>query len=224
MTGSTAVQYAWVRFRDWAGTLANTSNNAADFGLVSTTGGLVGGVQSTLGAPRPGGRLAPVATSGLTATLLDPTARASAAPNRIVTRTTGGPTVLQVRRMLTNDTGAPISELRLRITDLSQANGRPRSPAVLDPAELRVTEPAMPSTVATVNGSAVTVQNLFLDPPSGTESGGGAQGGLNSTLTVALPAGGLPPGASVAVALTFTVDTGGTYWFAYDSELISEVD
>jgi hypothetical protein len=37
-------------------------------------------------------------------------------------------------------------------------------------------------------------------------------GGLNSVLSVPLPGGGLAPGESVAVALTFAAGTGGRFW------------
>lgn len=95
---------------------------------------------------------------------------------------------------------------------------------MLNSAELHVTDPATPSTDTSVSGAPVTVQNLSLDDPTGTGPDGGTQGGLNSTLTVALPPGGLPPGGSLPVAFTFTVDAGGTCWFTYDTEITQLVD
>jgi FtsP/CotA-like multicopper oxidase with cupredoxin domain len=76
-----------------------------------------------------------------------------------------------------------------------------------------VVNPGTASSVVAVAGRGdVTVQNLSVDSPIVAASGGG----LNSTLTVPLPLGGLPPGSSVDVAFTFQVDTGGTFWFGYD--------
>ena len=67
-----------------------------------------------------------------------------------------------------------------------------------------------------VGRGAVIVSNLAVDAPSTSIVGGG----LNSTMTVTLPSGGLAPGASVDVALTFDVDTRGTFWLGYDIDAI----
>ncbi len=66
--------------------------------------------------------------------------------------------------------------------------------------------------VAVADGGVVIVRHLFVDAPITSAAGGG----LNSTLTVPLPSGGLAPGASVDVAFTFQVDVRGTFWFGDD--------
>ena len=72
MTGTPTGQYAWVRLAEtWP--RVNTNDNAADFQLVSTTGGVVGGVPSALGSPSPLASGSPVPSNGaLLSALLDP--------------------------------------------------------------------------------------------------------------------------------------------------------
>lgn len=213
LTGTPTAQFAWVR-QAQTGPVQNTRDNRADFVLVSTGGGPVGGVPSVVGAPSPRASGSPVDLSGLLPSrLLDPSGPPAAAPNRVVVA--GAPGTLTVRRVVTNETGRTLTSLRLRTVSLSAADG-PARPGVSVPtraAWLRLVAPATPTSTVTVGGRDVVVQNLTPDPPAV-----GGVGGLNSTATVPLPAGGLAPGASVAVAFTFAVDRTGTFWFQYVPE------
>ena len=139
-------------------------------------------------------------------------------PNRVVVRVKPGvPGSLQVRRTLTNTTTETVTTMKLRINSLSEANGlAPVVPVTGPKANLRVINPVAPSSTITVAGAPVTVLNLGVDGPATANPGGG----LNSTLTVPLPSGGLAPGASVTVAITFAADTGGTFWFGYDVDTL----
>jgi hypothetical protein len=145
--------------------------------------------------------------------LLDSSATNALSPNRTYTRATG---TLVIRRTITNSSGSTITAAKVRVTALSEADGAPLLGVAQQPtrrANLRVVNPGTASSVVAVAGRGdVTVQNLSVDSPIVAASGGG----LNSTLTVPLPLGGLPPGSSVDVAFTFQVDTGGTFWFGYD--------
>ena len=58
------------------------------------------------------------------------------------------------------------------------------------------------------------MQNLKVTSTVGT-----AGGGLNSTLDVPLPAGGLAPGQSVNIAFTFQGPGSGIFWFTYDGDI-----
>lgn len=218
-TGAPADQYAWVRTQA-TGYFKNTQNNAADFALVSTTGGLVGGVQSMLGSASPTGSTDPWQhTFVVTSKLADPATAANLNPNRIVVKITPGqPGSLQVRRTLTNTTTDTVTSMKLRIVTISEANGlsAPASAGTGPKAQLRATDPATPTSTITVAGAPVTVQNLSVDPPVSADPGGG----LNTTLTAPLPPGGLPPGASLTVGLTFATDVAGTFWFAYDVDTL----
>jgi hypothetical protein len=221
LSGTPTDQYAWLRLETGAEPV-NTNNNAADFQLVSTTGGAIGGVQSTLGSPSPlesGSSGQVTLSNGLVpSTLLDPTQAATASPNFVYQA--GSPGVLTIRRTLTNDTGCTVSSAEIRITSLSEANGAPE-PGVTtqptNPAQLRVIDPTTPTSQVTLSsGQVVTVQNLSVDPPASASPGGG----LGSTLTVPVD-GGLAPGGTINIALTFAVDQGGRYWFGYDLDALS---
>jgi Bacterial Ig-like domain (group 3)/Putative Ig domain len=213
LSGTPADEYAWVRL-ETAGLPANTGSNNADFKLVSTTGGIVGGVQSTLGSPSPLATGSDSQANGLfKSALLDPGKAAGAAPNFVYVK--GTPGLLTIRRIITNNSSVTITSAQLRMTSLSEANGAPEpgvSTQPPHPAGLRLTNPATPTSAVTITGGQViTVHNLSIDPPATATPGGG----LATTLTLPIP-GGLAPGAAIAIAFTFDVDHGGTYWFGYD--------
>ncbi len=219
MTGTPSAQYAWVR-REIAGKAVDSHDNAADFVLVTRQGALVDGVQSTLGSASPTGTADPYQhNAGLTSTLLDPAIAVTAAPNRVVV--TGTPGTLTVRRTITNTSGATISAAKVRVTALSELHGQPQPGVGAQPAtvaNLRVINPAAPTqSIRLSSGTTVTVNNLTVDAPSNPTPGGG----LNSTLTLPLPDGGLAPGATINVAFTFAIDTRGTFWFGYDIDAIT---
>ena len=206
-------QYAWVRL-EAAGRPTNTSNNASDFKLVSTTGGTVGGVAGTLGSPSPSDFNSPFQqNSRLYSTLLDTGSAVSAAPNRVYA--SGAPGTLVVRRTITNTGSATVTIARIRISSLSEVNGAP-VPSSTPPAtqaNLRIVNPSTAiSSVALSGHRSVTVSNLSVDLPASATPGGG----LATTLSLPVPGGGLAPGASMNVAFTFAVDHGGTFWFSYD--------
>ena len=213
ITGTSSAQHAWVRL-GVAGRPKDTGDNAADFTLVSDTGGVVGGVQSTLGSPSPTGLTSPFQHNAfLQSTLLDPSVTNALPPNRVSVSAAGS---LVIRRTITNSSGVTITEAKVRMTALSEANGAPLPGVAVQPAShanLRVVNPVTATSVVPTPGRGpVTVQNLSVDSPIVGAGGGG----LNSTLTVPLPPGGLPSGSSVDVAFTFQADTGGTFWFGYD--------
>ena len=224
LSGLPTDQYAWVRV-EAGGVPANTGNNIKDFQLVSTTGGVVGGVQSALGSPSPRDTGSPGQANGvLRSALLDPARPVTAAPNFVYVH--GTPGLLTIRRTLTNSSSATITAAELRITSLSEANGPPEPGGTTQPpapAQLRVINAAAASPVTITGGTAVTVQNLSVNPPASyspaAPSTGG--GGLNTTLTIPLPTGGLAPGASVSIALSCAVDQHGPYWYGYDVDALA---
>ena len=207
MSGSPTNEYAWVR-RESGLTPVNSGSNAADFKLVSTTGGTVGGVQSTLGSPAPiGSTTAYQQDTVLRSSLLDPSKSGAAGPNFSWVPATG---LLTVRRTITNTSGLPITGAEIRIVALSEANGLPRAGGQpSNPAALRLVDPLTPTSVFTVGGLPVVVQNLSVNSPATAAAGGG----LNTTLSLN---GGLAVGATVSIAVTFKVDQRGVWWFIYD--------
>jgi hypothetical protein len=219
LTGTPADQYAWVRLEK-AGALVNTGSNAADFQLVSTTGAVVGGVQSCLGSPSPQATGSPAQANAETqSALLDPARGILAAPNWVYVH--GTPGLLTIRRTITNTSSTTITSAEIRITSLSEVNGPPEPGVTTQPptpAQLRVINPATPTTQITITGGhTITVQNLSVDGPATAVPGGG----LETTLTIPLPGGGLAPGASVSISLSFAVDRHGPYWYGYDVDAIT---
>ena len=215
MTGTPTNQFAWVRI-ERAGKPKDSSDNAADFALVSSSTAAVGGLTPTLGSASPTGSTDPYQhNASLLSALLDPLTSKALPPNR--TYVAGVPGTLTIRRTITNTTGAALTSAKVRISALSELGGA-ALPGVAPPAthaQLRSINPATTSSVITVSGvGLVTVNNLSVDAPITGLPGGG----LNSTLAVPVPNGGLAPGASISVSFTFAVDSTGPFWFGYDVE------
>lgn len=206
-TGNVPAGSAWVRNSTAAG-WASTGSNAADFQMITTGGGSVGGVPAVAGDARPNGsaNVLQLSASTTPSALLDPSAAASATPNRTVV-TKNGTTQMLVNRMITNTTDETITSMALQINTLSQANAPVPSGVTRQVAWLRPVNPDTATADVVVNGQTVTVQRVSI--------AGTGPGGLNSMLTVPLPQNGLRPGASVPVQLTFTVDRPGQFWFSY---------
>ncbi|MFG2048889.1 fibronectin type III domain-containing protein [Micromonospora sp. NPDC048935] len=208
------VHHSWNRLRI-AGNLRDTANNVADFRLTATILGPINGVPSTLGSPSPQNTLGTYQqNAAVQSTLFDPNVAASVAPNRVRTANS-----LVIRRTLTNRSTAPITQARIRITSLSAENGAPypggSSPQVH--SNLRLVNPANATTSITISdGRTLLVRNLSMDAPATNPPGGG----LGTTLTIPIDLGGLAPGASINIALSFAVDTPGPFWVAYDVDAI----
>jgi len=218
LTGTPTDQYAWVRLEK-DGVPVNTVSNAADFQLVSTTGAVVGGVQSCLGSPSPQATGSPAqADADFQSALLDPARGITAPPNFVYVR--GTPGLLTIRRTITNTSSTDITGAEIRITSLDEVNGQPEPGVTTQPptpAQLRVIDPATPTTTITITGGhIVTVLNLGVDAPATAAPGGG----LETTLTIPLT-GTLAPGASVSISLSFAVDRHGPYWYGYDVDALA---
>lgn len=161
----------------------DTGNNAQDFVLISTSG-TVGGNNVVLGAPGPENLSSPVLKDRpqFPGSLIEPTASQAADPNRVLAGS-GASRTLSIRRRFTNMTGQTITRLRFRVIDITTLH----SPVVAPPqAELRLisSSDAMLATPTTLGVSSV--QGTTLETPSQPNGGG-----LNSSVTVALPGGGL---------------------------------
>ncbi|MFI2662311.1 fibronectin type III domain-containing protein [Micromonospora carbonacea] len=209
------VHHAWSRLRV-NGVPQNTDDSPTDFTLVATVLGPINGVPSALGAPSPRNSLGAFAQNNIVqSTLLDPGVPGSAAPNRVVSGNR-----LTLRFAITNRGTTPVTQARIRITALSQVNGAPKpgDPSPPPPhGDLRIINPTTSSSEVTLSsGETVTVDNLRLDPPSTYPPGGG----LFSVLTAPLEFGGLGPGRSIYLALTFIIDTPGRHWVGWDVDAL----
>jgi hypothetical protein len=199
-------EYSFVR-RQTGFTAQDTDNNLADFVMVATDGGVYNGTQSVLGAPGPETSSAPIrgnlpGVCGLTKSLLDPDVAANSGANFI----NGGGTI-SIRRKITNGSSTKMTRVRFRVVDISTLGNR-------GPGEADLRIVSSPDTTATLsNGTTVTVKGTTLDEPPSQPNGGG----LNSSLSVALPAGGLNPGASINVQFLLNVMQPGNYRFDIDT-------
>ena len=215
--GSTS-EHSFVRKVD-RGATADTSDNAADFLVVSTTGGAVGAnASSRLGAPGPEnatGARGPVPCNVTSAPAfgrdrLDSSVALGSAPNTVRSATVvpnGANGTIEFRRRFTNNTGGAVTQLRFRITNL-------KNPPAVGTADLR----ALTSTTTVVAGvndpitcggstpCSVTVSGTNLEQPPVQLNGGG----VNSSLGVILGTP-LADGASVNVRLVFGVQQVGDY-------------
>lgn len=202
----------------------DTGDNASDFDFISTTGAMLSGSTSILGAPGPESLSSPVERSStITTSLLDPAQTSMAAPNRVrdLTPVTNGANgTLSIRRTITNNTGRNVTRLRFRVIDISTLN----SPIVGTPpqADMRVLSSSditvMLTGDDTTDGTPVTVRGTTLEAPP-TQSLGG---GLNSTLsagTIALSTP-LAPGASINVQWLLGVQQTGRFRFIVNTEAL----
>jgi hypothetical protein len=186
------VEQSFVR-RVTGGVPQNTSNNAADFVLVSSNG-KVGTARTTLGVPGPENLSSPVRRdTQLQTTLLDATIGQSGSPNRSrdpnadpFNNSTFG--TLTIRRRITNNTGAPVMRLRFRVIQITGYPVADASTADLRPitsSDSSIENINDPNTCAASTGSpstpcVVTVLGTALEQPPNQAAGGG----LNSTLTL----------------------------------------
>ena len=204
----------------------DTNNNANDFVFVSTTGGTFNSTASTQGAPGPESLTSPVqrnaqvkaslVDAGCSGTSLlpgDACARFRDPTPDIPNNSTLG--TLSIRRKFTNNTGAPITQLRFRVVDITTRAGGASPPSGTADLRLR-TSTTIPN--ATLSGGGTTdIQGLTLDAPSAANNGG-----LNSTVSAGTITLGSPLGAgnSINVHLLLGVQQGGAYRFFINIEAL----
>lgn len=162
------------------GALVDTGNNATDFYFVDTNGTSAGAGQR-LGAPGPENLTSPIQRNAqIPASLTFPCMASSVAPNRVrdftsdpANNSTFG--TLNIRRTFTNNTGAPITRLRLRVIDLTTF------PAPSGFADLRPRTSSGAVGVANpCGGGTVNIEGTVLDQPPSQPNGGG----FNTSMSV----------------------------------------
>ena len=205
-------QSSWVR-RLASGVPQDTGDNAQDFVLVSIKGGVLGGLQATLGAPGPENLTSPIQRNAqIKASLVDTGVASTAPPNRvrdIAPVPNGALGTLVIRRKFRNGLNVSVTRLRFRVVDITTAPAP--TPAT---ADLRALD-SMDVTVTTTGGN-VLVKGTTVEQPPAQVLGGG----LNSTFTVALTGGALTPGATVNVQFTLGVQQGGSFRFLINVEAL----
>ncbi len=212
------VEHSYVR-RTQTGRPQDTNDNAQDFALVVPDAAVVQGA-ATLGAPAPENTHAPSQLNAqLQASLVEPLVSAFEPPNRVrdlAPDACGGPNcahgTLDIRRRFTNQTGRVVTALRFRVVDITTLGS-------LDPAgqaDLRLLTSADILGVPTSRG-VLTLRGTVLETPPLQAAGGG----LNSGVTVALPAGGLAAGETIDVRFLLGVERGGSYRFFVNVEALT---
>lgn len=216
---TTASQHAWVRKMN-AGVPQDTSSNSDDFHLIETTGAILDGVQSILGAPGPeraptstaftttGSPIHNQTTTNMTVAPIDPLVPVNQAPNTVYDPTpvtNGGNGTLKIRRTITNNSGATILALRYRIVTLNTIGNMPTGFA--DLRSLNSPTQTISTSGGNVNTDALTVQT----PPAQTLGGGINTSLSQGIITTTAP---LANGASRSVEFNLGVQTFGFYNFA----------
>jgi hypothetical protein len=213
---ATPPQYSYVR-KLTSGTPQDTDDNAQDFVLISTTGEVIAGVPSVLGAPGPQNAASPVQrNAAIKSALIDPGVAPTAPPNRLRTGSETNPNAaygtLTLRRKFTNTTGVTVTRLRFRVVDIT-TSGSP-NPLGNPQADLRVLNSADAS--VETSGGTITVKGTVVEQPPTQDLGGG----LNSSLTVQLPVGGLPNNSSINVQFVLGVQQEGNFRFFVNVEAL----
>ncbi|HEX8068425.1 MAG TPA: lamin tail domain-containing protein [Pyrinomonadaceae bacterium] len=217
LPGGGTTEYSFVRVKAGSGVPRDTNDNAADFVLVSTTPQQPVGDNpvATLGAPGPENAASPyTARARLNVVYflnLDPNA-GSGPPNRVrdfnvEPCAAQGSVVL--RRTFVNNTGGYVTQVRLRLIDITTINNAPSGYA-----QLRVRN--MPDEMVFVpsRGASVLVRGMMRETPPDQDQP--RCGGLNTSLA---PSGGislnnpLPPGGRLDVAVRYGVEQGGIFRF-----------
>ncbi|MDQ1590318.1 MAG: large repetitive protein [Pyrinomonadaceae bacterium] len=214
--GGSASQHSFAR-NLITGLPKETNDNAADFLLVTTTPAVAVGNNLTpvLGAPGPENLASPIQRNAVVkSSLIDPMVAASAPPNRVRSSFGANPTnaafgTLSFQRRFKNTLGVPVTRLRFRIVDLTTINNR-----TAGQSDLRV----LSSTGTVTNsagGTVVVVNGLTLETPPQPNGGG-----LNSTLSVVLPGGGLAAGNTIDVQFLLGVQEQGAFSFFINVEAL----
>ncbi|HJR09306.1 MAG TPA: hypothetical protein VJ842_18750 [Pyrinomonadaceae bacterium] len=204
-------QFSFVR-RLESGVPQDTNSNTADFVLVATDPLFVGnGAQ--LGGPGPENTFSPTQRNAtIKASLIAPQQPTAAFPNRARTGTpvpNGAFGTLSIRRRFTNATGQTLTRLRFRAVNMTTLG----TPVSISPqADMRLITSG--DFGITVDSNSFTVRGTILEQPPAQPLGGG----LNSTVTVTLPGGGLAPGASIELQFLLGVQQEGNFRFLINTE------
>ncbi|MEO6393854.1 MAG: hypothetical protein ABIP75_18520 [Pyrinomonadaceae bacterium] len=199
-----------------AGFPLDRDDNVTDFIYVDTNGTFNGG-QQNLGAPGPKNLASPIhnRTGSMPSRRIDPSVSTGAAPNFVYDPTSDPGNnssfgTITVRRTFTNNTGAPITQLRFRYSDINTfpsppnvADLRPRNSAGGSVA-IAGANPACPGNVC-----AVDVTTLE-QPPSQFNGGGFNSSVAANTVTLGVP---LADGASINLDFRNGIEQSGCYRF-----------
>jgi uncharacterized repeat protein (TIGR01451 family) len=202
----------------------DTDNNAVDFIFVSPDGNS-SGAGARLGAPGPENLSSPIQLNdSFSLSLLDPCVGATSPPNRVrdftsdpANNSTNG--TLDIRRTVTNLTGANVTRLRWRIIDITT---HPTPDGIADlrartSGAVIVTVDRPPCGSGTSN---VTVEGTTLEQPPSQLIGGGFNSSLSSgTVNLETP---LPPDQSLDIRFLLGIQKPGSFRFFVNVEALTQ--
>jgi hypothetical protein len=205
-------QYAYVRVipsGTGTGHSQDSNDNGADFNLLEVSSPTT--TSPRLGTPGPQNLGSPIQGNGsVSIGLVDTSVASNTAPNQFRNTTPGSPGsstangTLSLRRRITNNTGYTIAQMRLRVVRITAG------PPATGAADVRLLNSQ--GLTATVNGVTTPIVPTTVVSPADSGSIGA---GLNTTLEVPLPAGGLAPGDSVCFEYLLGIAIAGTYGLSY---------
>jgi hypothetical protein len=210
------------------GGLTKDSNVNGDDFIFADTNATATVMGQRLGAPGPQNLGSPRYTINVVAFLLDSSKSAAGNPNRVRDTTAIGPNAatgtMSIRRRFQNNTGAPVTRLRIRVVDISTtfiASGGVADLRLLTSGDTTdvVSDPAtctasgFPSSPCTV-----TIRGTVLETPPAQPLGGGFNASATTgVITLANP---LPAGASINLQLVLGVQTTGSFKFFFNIEAL----
>jgi hypothetical protein len=208
----------------------DTDDNASDFVFVDTNGTSAGAGQR-LGAPGPKNSSSPIQRNSSFAVLsLDATTSASVAPNRVRDFTSDPSNnstfgTLDIRKRVTNNTGASATRLRFRIVDLTTfpvpsgiADLRPRTSTLVVVSGINDAATCLASNGVATTPCTVNVQGTTLEQPPSQPNGGGFNSTLSAgTVTLGTP---LANGASVDLRFLLGIQQTGNFKFFINVEAL----
>lgn len=203
LSGNTATsEVAHVREAP-GGVMQDTGVNSSDFYLGDTNAATFAPVTARLAAPGPQ-NVTSERTAGLTFTVADPAKGATVFPNRYRVGATATTGTYFFRWKVTNNTGAVITSLRIRVSDLTTLNS-PGYALAGTQADFRL---VVSSDVGISVPGAVTALGLIPEPPP---TGLPQKGGYNASARASLPGGTLADGASVYINVAMEYKQAGAY-------------
>lgn len=196
-----------------------SGNSSNDFVFVSTSGntpvaGSPSAVTPQIGAPNPEGLSSPsFANDKIGTLLLDASVSSAVEPNRKRIGSGDGGT-MQVRRILVNNTGKPLTRVRFIATRITSLG----APAIFSSgqADVRLISIGDQPNVSTSTGS-VTVYGTSLEAPTQASPGGGLGSSVSFDAMLSTP---LAAGASRAYAFNLQVVKAGNFFVAFNIQAL----
>jgi hypothetical protein len=209
------------------GGLVKDSNVNQDDFIFADTNATATPAGQRLGAPGPQNLGSPRTTFDVLMLLLDSTKGSAGSPNRVRDTSAIGPNAAQgtlsIRRRFQNNTGAPVTRLRIRVVDISTTfvPGGVADLRVLTSGNVTVSV-SDPATCAAAGFPStpcnVVVGGTTLETPPVQPLGGGYNSSLTTgTITLGTP---LAPGASVNLQILLGVQSSGGFKFFFNVEAL----